>query len=326
MGNNDMIKRYSKFKGYESIPRDLLQSSTLSLEAIGLLCHLQSLPESYEIYKTVLKRKFCKNGSRSIDRIWDELVSEGYILQFRKREGKKYFYQYIFNVVAFNAIETQELLESMHKNGYLLYHKKMKIDKKSSAEKIDILKFIFLKPEEKNKLDVSFWNSQNAISKKADNSNDCSTLHFEVPTLEGSKCKDSKLTNKRLEEEDIYNNTFDFDLKNSNKDSLIVTEKINHTKNYLLAQKVDIQDVERIIEFLIQNPELNSYELIQVQAQHTERMAKNRELVDYAEYFIRGLLIRKKNLKIGLDQQIEKRYQEEMKKGLPKVSMHNWLE
>ena len=121
----DSIQKFSKNKGYESLPRELLQSKELSLEAIGLLCNLQSYPENWILRKTELRRRF-KNSEKVVDKIWDELVSKGYILQFRRREGKKYSYQYFFNTEKFSVNETQELLEKMFSKGFLLYHKLMK--------------------------------------------------------------------------------------------------------------------------------------------------------------------------------------------------------
>ena len=111
------IVQYKKNKGFESIPRELLQDENLSLEAIGLLSHICSLPETWKIYKTQLYKKFKKNKRTSVQRIWKELVETGYILEFRKREGKKYVYEYVYSMTPFSTDEIFDVVNSMSKIG-----------------------------------------------------------------------------------------------------------------------------------------------------------------------------------------------------------------
>lgn len=106
------ISKFQKGKGYESIPRELLQDTNLSLEAIGLLSYMQSLPENWKLYKTELYTRFPKNKRRSIDNIWKELVENNYLLNFRKRDGRKYVYSYVFTVTPFTKEETEELIKA----------------------------------------------------------------------------------------------------------------------------------------------------------------------------------------------------------------------
>lgn len=104
------IKNFSKDRGFEVIPRDLLQhcdkrkhgTDGLSLEAIGLLVNLQSYPEDWEINKTELYNRYSKNGRRKVESAWDLLVEKKYIVQFKKRNGRKYDYVYYFSVEPFN--------------------------------------------------------------------------------------------------------------------------------------------------------------------------------------------------------------------------------
>lgn len=103
--NSGQIKRYTRNKGFESISRELLQNTTLSLESIGLMCHLLSLPEDYKIFKTQLYNKFEKNKKTSIARMWKELVDQNYIIEFKTREGKKYTYDYIISQEPFSYDE-----------------------------------------------------------------------------------------------------------------------------------------------------------------------------------------------------------------------------
>lgn len=106
------IRKFQKTKGYESIPREMLQDTNLSLEAIGLLSYMQSLPEDWKLYKTELYNRFPKNKRRSIDNIWKELVEHNYLLNFKKRDGKKYVYSYVFTVVPFTKEEKEELIKA----------------------------------------------------------------------------------------------------------------------------------------------------------------------------------------------------------------------
>lgn len=65
-----IIKNINNVKPFETIPRKLLQqcdkkrshteSKPLSLQAIGLLCNLQSYPENWEIHKTELYNRYEK--------------------------------------------------------------------------------------------------------------------------------------------------------------------------------------------------------------------------------------------------------------------------
>ena len=114
------IKNFSKDRGFEVIPRDLLQhcdkrkhgDDGLSLEAIGLLVNLQSYPEDWELYKTELYNRYSKNGRRKVESAWDLLVEKKYIVQFKKRNGRKYDYIYYFSVEPFNEEMIRSIEES----------------------------------------------------------------------------------------------------------------------------------------------------------------------------------------------------------------------
>src|SRR5699024_6487008 len=103
------IKNYSKDKGFEIIPRGLLQHENLSLQAIGLLCNLQSYPEDWNLHKTELYTRFKKNKKTSVSNAWDELVNENYIVQLRRRDGKKWNYIYYFNLEPFTEDQVKEI-------------------------------------------------------------------------------------------------------------------------------------------------------------------------------------------------------------------------
>lgn len=136
------VKKYQRSKGYESLPRELLQDENLSLEAIGLLSYMQSLPETWVLYKTQLYTQFPKNKRSSIDRIWKELVENKYLLNFRKREGKKYVYNYIFSVLPFSEEDIQDILKEQNDNDFWsVDFQQSKMDSsKSTTNKLTIKK------------------------------------------------------------------------------------------------------------------------------------------------------------------------------------------
>lgn len=104
------VKKYKKDKGYESINRNMLQDvDNLSLQAIGLLSNLTSMPESWTTYKTELYKRFAKNGRTSVQNAWNELVENKYIVQLRKRNGKKYDYIYYHSQEPFSSEDIKEI-------------------------------------------------------------------------------------------------------------------------------------------------------------------------------------------------------------------------
>jgi predicted transcriptional regulator len=131
------IVQYKKNKGFESIPRELLQDENLSLEAIGLLSHICSLPETWKIYKTQLYKKFKKNKRTSVQRIWKELVETGYILEFRKREGKKYVYEYVYSMTPFSTDEIFDVIDSMSKTGLEIWSADFEQSKLDCSKRAD---------------------------------------------------------------------------------------------------------------------------------------------------------------------------------------------
>lgn len=70
------VRHTSDFAQIHNAP---LQSDLDSLQSIGLLAHLMSLPESWEIHKTQLHKKFTR---RTVDSAWKELAEKGYIVGF----------------------------------------------------------------------------------------------------------------------------------------------------------------------------------------------------------------------------------------------------
>lgn len=115
------IQQYKRNKGYTLLPHEFLKDSSISYGARGLLAELQTYPADKKIFKTELYTKREKNKRSSIERIWKELEEAGYLIQFRKRDGKKWDYQYIFSLEKFTEEEKESIGQELSSIGYDLY-------------------------------------------------------------------------------------------------------------------------------------------------------------------------------------------------------------
>ena len=288
----DTIKRFSKNKGYESLPRELLQNLDLSLEAIGLIANISSYPDTWVLRKTELQNRFPKHGRRVIDRIWDELVELNFIVQFRKRVGRSYDYRYFYNVTPFTLDEIQELLLHNFDDNFVLYHKQMKdVDFKV----LELRDYLFV--ENKQNLDCSFWDVQNAQSTESDNSNIPSNVHFEQFKLDSSKRTLSKLIKEEINYKEINNNKLSINSVSENE--LMIFEEllqdktsVGHAMKFLYSTGLEIKIILDITMQLHLQPQLAIPELIVQQTELTNRLVKEGKIYSYANYFIKGLEMR----------------------------------
>lgn len=85
-----VVKR-RKTSHYAQIHNDPLQGGLKDLRAVGLLSHIMSLPETWELHKTQLHSCYTR---RNVDAGWKELAEKGYAIGFCcHKDGKKdYFY------------------------------------------------------------------------------------------------------------------------------------------------------------------------------------------------------------------------------------------
>lgn len=122
------IRKFGR-KGYESISRDMLQDKRLTFRDIGLLSHLASHDtNNFTIYKTALYSRHEKESRSVVTKAWNNLMSCGYIVQYRKRTGQSYDYQYIFSTMAFSIEDLEEIEHEMTSAGYDFYVAKSTID------------------------------------------------------------------------------------------------------------------------------------------------------------------------------------------------------
>lgn len=105
-----IVKVFKIDTGFEMVPRDTLQDQRLSLQALGLLVNICSYPEDWKLYKTELYKRFDKNKRSSVSKAWDELSAAGYVMEKRKRNGKKWDHEYAVRLIPFTEQERSDFL------------------------------------------------------------------------------------------------------------------------------------------------------------------------------------------------------------------------
>ena len=343
MTNSGKITKFCKNKGYESLPREMLQDEHLSLEAIGLLSNLQSYSDNWKLYKTELYTRFSKNKRTSIDRIWEELVNAGYILQFRKRVGKKYMYQYIISTEKYSRADAINLIKNAKENGYLFYHKEML--KSTDMKNVDPIDYI--KIENKD-----FSSVEKQQSKKERKINVSSSVDFEQSNLNCSKRTASRFTIKRFtkkrknEEEDIdkkkdsssrlkkmkqsINQANDRQSENTQLISQLITkdDNLKSLTKTLIKSDVSLQDIATILTKFDQLKLDIVPDIITQQMSWMIQKAKMDGIGDYGVYFIEGYIKRLEASRIQVCDTLTEELSELLGLDdieLPKIPMFDWL-
>lgn len=250
------IQRYHRNKGYESIPRDFAQNETLSYEARGLLISIASYPENFKLYKCELYRRSEKNSRRKIDRAWEELISQGFILQFRKRKGKSFLFTYVYSLEAYNKQDILGILEEARQSGYHFYHRSIRNKEARTLENYLIIFSTFLSNDdlkgirdwlEKNEyivrkggLSGEISNAQSTHPKTGQLSN----VRNEQSIVESSKQANNKLTterftNEKSETEEIDTGKIDTQSNEDKRPPLTPLSKIV-TQTFLTAEAIDL--------------------------------------------------------------------------------------
>ena len=90
--NTTKIVRSTNTTKYNFTPisNNLIQNENLSLEAIGLICFIVSLPSDWIIYKHWIQNAVKMNRTK-FDRIWKECVKAGYIKSTKIRTNSGQF-------------------------------------------------------------------------------------------------------------------------------------------------------------------------------------------------------------------------------------------
>ncbi len=293
MAKKGNVKNYSKDKGYEIIPRDFLQDEELSLQAIGLLSNLQSYPEDWELNKTEVYNRYKKNKRTSVANAWEELVEEKYIVQLRRRNGKKWDYIYYFNLERFTEEKVKDL-----------------------EEKEQATAMSFRKPEAQRK-SAEIWDVENGKPKMGSPKPADKRIHSQENTHKENTQDLKDLELKEIEEEEEY-------IVRAREDNIAY----EILKEELTQKEIDKETVKNIIGQLHEY-DINLFEMQNVEKQFTHMMDKQlagQRIYDFAFYFAKGL----KDL--TLQSKATKQYQKEKlaeyaisQQNRPKVAFYDWL-
>lgn len=302
--------RKTSIKGYESINRDFIQDSNLSLEAIGLMVNIKSYADSWVLHKTELYTRFAKNGRTSVDRSWDELVRNGYILQFRKREGKSYNYQYYTSTEKVEKEEALMIAEKMKAKGFDFYHKEAKHFKSFNLS--SLIDMIFGSEE---KVERTRFAEREQVDFEEIINQDTAILSSSVESVQSKLESSNRASNrlitkkftKKIEEEDIYNNNIDFSIP-----------AIKTAAAQLLNFDLDINDVNDVLVFLSEQQELDVNAMNQQFNWMVIKANDDTGIASFSSYFKNGYIKRVNNSSISNINVKESSV-------LPKVPMFNWL-
>ena len=144
----------------------------ISLQALGLLTNIMSYPETWELRKTELYKRYKKNKETSVSNAWKELVEHGFIIECKIRDGKKWDYNYYIRLVPFTEEEKEQIRNDVQSQ----------IDDGTSI----------------------FWTLENQVPKKSD----VSTLDFQDPKMRTSKSRDNKKGTKEKQTKEINTSTY----------------------------------------------------------------------------------------------------------------------
>lgn len=110
---NGIIKR-KKTSNYAQIHNNPLQNLE-DIRSIGLLSHLMSMPETWEIKKMQLYDKF---GRGPIVKAVTELESKKHWIDIKYRDGKNNYHYYNISDIPFSDEESLEFMEEVVEAGY----------------------------------------------------------------------------------------------------------------------------------------------------------------------------------------------------------------
>ncbi|MET1995582.1 hypothetical protein [Enterococcus faecium] len=249
------ILKFNRNKGYESIPRELSQNENLSYEARGLLISLASYPDNFKVYKGELYKRSEKNGRRKIDRVWEELVNEGYILQFRKRQKTTFIFSYIFSMDPFNVEDIVSIFEEALTYNFHYYHKIILKKEERIQENYHRVLPCYLSKEEKHRV-IEWLTSHNEIHEKK---GDVQNEHLK---MDCSKRTENKLITKRLttKKNDTSNDTEkidtqekDFQLIQSLSSVLTETFLSEEALELIASYSTGVDEAKQTIDILYQS-------------------------------------------------------------------------
>lgn len=115
-----ILKRIQFEEDHVRVPNDTARhceekrhgQDAISLEALGLLTNIMCYAESWEIYKTELYKRYTKNKETSVSKAWKDLISAGYVIEYKYRSGRKWEYVYYVAIRPFTSEEKAEILDT----------------------------------------------------------------------------------------------------------------------------------------------------------------------------------------------------------------------
>lgn len=321
--NGGNVYKYKKDKGYESLPREMLQDNNMTWGARGLLGNIESLPDNYRIHKVKLY-DMCPDKKKVTERYWNELVVNGYIIQFRKMSNRKSEYIYLFSSGKFTSEEVEEKIKEFSEIGFSLYLNKSQeeaFNKQSESKSVE--------PAEKSKVvknEVPYVRNEQVVEKpyvpnehmEEIPSNKDSHHMFETNCSEGANIR---FTNKGLDDDDylIYIN------------NISQNDKLKSISKYLIECGVELNDVIEIANEMTVDPRMANINLIRAQMEWCVDKSHSDGIGNFHKYFIRGLKMRLENQKIKYNVNAEnglfesdKQEQGDTPKG--DIPLFNWLD
>lgn len=340
MKNKGNVYKYSKNKGYESLSRDLLQNHNLTWGARGLLGYLISLPNDSVIRKTGLY-DLCPDKKKATERLWDELVIFGYIIQFRKSTRDGVEYVYLFSAEKFSDEDVYIKKEEYKEIGFFFYLNKQQ---KTKMEKIKKDQQEQFEKWEREQYDLNNIASTLANVPNEQLGEKSAKVPFEqlaenpyVPNEQKAPLSDSQhmfVPNSSKGSSNIFK-SITKGLKEEEEEELInitgvaQNEKIKLVGRYLLESGVDMQDMIMITNAMHLENELIDFELIQIQLDWCIRVANVEGIHDLPKYFLNGLRQKVKNKKVqksNAAQENLQNFETQSAEEMGDIPLFNWLE
>lgn len=147
----------------------------MSLEARGLLAYMESMPDDYVFHKTQLYKCFDKNKKTLVERIWNELLDQHFIIAFSGCSRPKQEFDYLFTYESFSEQDISELNNQYFAEGWEVAYR--------SGTNRKLASFYQEKPK-------------NEEHTKTDKSSKHEGVDFQQHDLNITKSTDNKLTNK----------------------------------------------------------------------------------------------------------------------------------
>ena len=298
--------------------------------------------------KRKLLDSFEHNGKKQVERMWDELMDQGYILQFRSRVGRNYEYHYIITSIKYSLEELCLIITEAKSIGFMLYHKNMtKIKDMSTIDVVDYLPIsLEMKDDMRKMLNPEEYKKDEGASEVIDNHcNDSSfsESHEETPTVRASqrdisdKLQSLKLQlfrNKNNDNDDIYNTGIEKDepAVRSNESSALdnlnsiveMRPDLTGLAKYLYSSTHDASATVDILIEVALDPSLENEQAIITQMNYCETVAKTTGIYNFPAYFLNGLRKIIENATISSDKSAEDELRSLDNK--PKIPLFNWLE